>query len=267
MSTSEGQLTKTAAEVYDEFFVPALFAEWAPRVADRLNAAPATRALDIACGTGVLARELARRLGPGAVTGLDCNEGMLAVARRGVEGAEFQRGFAEDLPFEAETFGAVASQFGLMFFSDRARALGEMWRVLAPGGRMAVAVWASLSESPGYAAMAELLRELFGPDIARELEAPFCLGNPGQLVELAQQAGVAGADVELDVEQLRGRARFPTLRDWVHTDIRGWTLADKINDEQYERLQAAAAERLAVFAADGRVEFDIPALVLTATKN
>jgi ubiquinone/menaquinone biosynthesis C-methylase UbiE len=86
MSTSErGQVTKSAAEVYEEFFVPALFQEWAPRVADAASLRPGQRVLDVACGTGVLARAAAERVGAaGAVTGLDVNEGMLSVARRSV---------------------------------------------------------------------------------------------------------------------------------------------------------------------------------------
>jgi ubiquinone/menaquinone biosynthesis C-methylase UbiE len=97
--------------------------------------------LDVACGTGVVAREAARRVGPaGAVAGLDRNEGMLAVARRMAPGIAWRHGLAEALPFPDGAFDAVICQFGLMFFEDRGKALGEMWRALRPGGRLAVAV-------------------------------------------------------------------------------------------------------------------------------
>jgi len=260
MSDTHGQLTATAAEVYDRFFVPALFAEWAPRVADELHGAPA---LDVACGTGVLARELARRVGPTNVSALDCNADMLSVARRHEPAIDWRLGEAEALPFEAETFAAVASQFGLMFFRDRVRALREMWRVLVPGAKLVVAVWARLDDTPGYAAMASLLDRLFGPAVARELEAPFCLGDVAVLRDLASQAGLSNIAVETRV----GRARFESIRDWVHTDIRGWTLADKIDDEQYGRLLAAAEGALAGFTTSGgQVEFHSPALILTARR-
>ena len=78
-----GQVTNNAAETYEEFFVPALFQEWAERVVDAAQIEGGQHVLDVACGTGVLARAAARRVGPkGSVIGLDVNEGMLAVAQR-----------------------------------------------------------------------------------------------------------------------------------------------------------------------------------------
>lgn len=263
MTTSDGQLNTTAARVYDEFFVPALFAEWAPRVADAARTTDSGRALDVACGTGVLARELANRLGPPQVSGVDCNDGMLAVARERAPDIEWRSARAEELPFDAGTFATVASQFGLMFFADRVRALAEMWRVLEPGGHMAVAVWASLDETPGYAAMAALLENLFGAEIASELEAPFCLGHAAALRELASRARLTG----VEITSVAGRARFPSIRDWVHTDIRGWTLANKIDDDQYQLLLGAAEEALSPFVTDGAVSFHSPALIMTARKD
>jgi ubiquinone/menaquinone biosynthesis C-methylase UbiE len=153
----EGQVTHSAAEVYEAFFVPALFRQWAPKMAQAAGLAAGQRVLDVACGTGVLAREAVKHVGPsGAVTGLDRNEGMLAVARREAPDVEWQLGRAEALPFDAATFDAVVSQFGLMFFEDQTAALEEMWRVLRPGGRLAVTVWDTLDRSPGYAAMTAL---------------------------------------------------------------------------------------------------------------
>ena len=132
---SDGQLTHAAAQTYDDFFVPALFADWAPRVADAAGVEAGQRVLDVACGTGVLTRELARRVGPASVVGLDPNEGMLAVARRRTPKVDWRRGHAEALPFGDRSFDVVTCQFGLMFFQDRAAGLRQMWRVLRPGGR------------------------------------------------------------------------------------------------------------------------------------
>jgi ubiquinone/menaquinone biosynthesis C-methylase UbiE len=118
-----------------------LFEEWAPRVCKAAALLPGNKILDVACGTGVLAREAARCVQPGGmVTGLDRNEVMLTVARRVAPGIEWRQGRAEALPFPDGSFDAVVSQFGLMFFEDREGALREMWRVLKPGGRLAVAV-------------------------------------------------------------------------------------------------------------------------------
>ena len=257
----KGQITRSAAEIYEEFFVPALFRRWAPIVADAAGIGAGQRVLDVACGTGVLAREAASR--DASVTGLDRNEGMLATARHIGPSIEWKTGRAEELPFADARFDAVVSQFGLMFFDDRAEALREMRRVLKPGGRLAVAVWDRLESSPGYAAMAALLERLFGPRIAGELHAPFALGDPEALRALFEEAGMSDAKVASHA----GTARFPSIEAWVRTDVKGWTLADLIDDEQYALLLREAATALRTYVkADGIVVFDAPALIATARK-
>ncbi len=259
-----GQVTRSAAEVYEEFFVPALFQEWAPRVAAAAAIRPGQKVLDVACGTGVLAREAARRAAPGGeVCGLDRNEGMLAVARRQAPAIAWREGMAEALPYDAGEFDVVVSQFGLMFFEDRQRALQEMLRVLRPGGRLAVAVWDRLETSPGYAAMTALLQRLFGEPVAAGLRAPFVLGNPAELRTLFAAAGMP--DIQIATET--GGARFPSIEAWVHTDVKGWTLADLIDDAQYHQLLLAAQTELERFTRqDGSVAFASPAHIVTATR-
>ena len=221
--------------------------------------------LDVACGTGVLTREARRQVGPGGqVTGLDCNEGMLQVAARNSDGIDWRLGQAEALPFDDAAFDAAVSQFGLMFFGDRARALAEMWRVIRPGGRLAVAVWGPVEDTPGYAAMVRLLEDLFGAKTADALRAPYCLGDTGTLAALCRDAGIDGAEIETR----DGAARFPSIEAWVHTDVKGWTLADMIDDDQYAALRAAAGDRLQRFVqADGSVRFAHPAHIVTAEKR
>lgn len=260
----QGQMTRSAADVYDEFFVPALFAPWPAPVAEAAEILAGHDVLDVACGTGVLAREALRRVQPGGtVVGLDRNPGMLAVARRKAPEVEWREGMAEALPFADGHFDAVVSQFGLMFFEDRVRALAEMWRVLKPGGRLAVAVWDALERTPGYAAMTTLLQQMFGDTVADALRAPYALGDPAALADLARQAGIVA-----EITTRGDVARFPSIEAWVHTDVKGWTLADMIDEDQYQALQQAAPEALARFLqADGSVVFEAPAHILSATKT
>jgi len=261
----KGQVVGTAAEVYDEFFVPALFREWAAPVCDAAGLAPGRRVLDVACGTGVLARAALARVQPGGtVVGLDCNADMLDVARRSEPEIEWKLGQAEALPIPGATLDAVISQFGLMFFEDRIKALQEMWRVLRRGGRLAVAVWGPVEEAPGYAAMVALLQRLFGTRAAEALRAPYSLGDPQTLGSLVEAAGI----LEAKITTRQGRAEFPSIESWVHTDVKGWTLADMIDEAQYQSLQRAAQRELTAFAhADGRVRFAHPAHIVTAVKK
>lgn len=256
-----GQVTRSAAEIYDEFFLPALFAQWAPRVADAAAIAPGQRVLDVACGTGVLAREVLSRVQPaGSVVGIDLNEGMLRVARRNRPEIDWRQGNAESLPFDDGSFDAVVSQFGLMFFEDKVAALREMVRVLKPGGRLAVAVWDDIERCEGYAAMANLVERLFGARIARELRAPFELGEEGALNRLLLAAGFSGATVS----RVEGTARYPSLENWLHLDVKGWTLADLIDEAQFRELRKAAEKDLRRFVQpDGTVAFRSPARIAT----
>ncbi len=236
---ASGQLKGSAAQVYETFFVPALFREPAMRTVRIARLAPGQAVLDVACGTGVLAREAAARVAPGgSVTGLDRNEAMLAVARAKAPGITWRSGMAEELPFPDGSFDAGFCQFGLMFFEDRSAALRELWRVVRPGGTLAVSVWDSLERTPGYASMTALLERLFGQRVADALRAPFVLGEPALLDGLAAEAGIGGTTIHaLDVT-----ARFPSLDAWVHTDVKGWTLADLIDERQYATLLTAARE-------------------------
>jgi SAM-dependent methyltransferase len=261
---ASGQVSTSAAEIYEEFYLPALFLEWAPRMAAAAGVGPNQRVLDVACGTGVLARALAERVKPrGAVTGLDINEGMLAVARRKAPAIDWRHGAAEALPFADGSFDVVVSQFALMFFQDRAKAIGEMLRALRPGGKLAVAVWDSLDRTPAYRAFVGLLDRLFGAGTAEALRSPFVLGDTRGLAALFRDGGAP--DVEIITHE--GTGRFPSVESWVFTDVKGWTAADLIDDDGYRRLLVEAERELRPFVApDGAVAFAMPAHIVTATK-
>lgn len=252
-----GQVVISAAVVYEEFFLPALFQEWTARVADAARIRPGNRVLDVACGTGVLARTVRERVEPkGSVVGIDVNESMLAVAKSKAPEIQWRKANAEKLPFYGDVFDAVVSQFGLMFFEDRLAALREMRRVLRPGGNLAVAVWGPLTDSPGYAAMTELLRRLFGNEAAAALEAPFALGDKSLLRGLFADASMAAAEITT----LKGRARFSSLQAWTYTEIKGWVLAEVLDDDQYQLLLREAGQELKpLVGADGSISFVIPA--------
>ena len=152
MSDGQWQLEGTAAELFERYLVPAITAKWAVDLLDRAQPHEGEAVLDIACGTGIVARLAAKRMGRGLVTGLDLNAGMLNVARSApTEGATivWTEGSALDLPFPADSFDMALCQQGLQFFPDQRKALGEICRVLKGGGRAALSVYSRIERTPG----------------------------------------------------------------------------------------------------------------------
>ena len=257
-----GQVAASAAEIYERFFVPALFTDWPPQILQAAEVTQGQTVLDVACGTGILARAAFQWVGDtGHVSGVDINDGMLAVAKDQNADIDWQQGQAESLPFEDATFDHVVSQFGLMFFQDRRKAITEMLRVMKPGHKACIAVWASLSATPGYAAVATMLNDVFNAEIAQSIEAPYCLGDARELASIVAEAGACN----VAVNTVAGKARFDSIDDWLFTDIKGWTLADVIDDNDYERLRRGGAKiSQARFAnKNGKVVFEAPANLVT----
>lgn len=253
-----------AAHAYEALFVPALFGQWAPKVANATQIQPGQRVLDVGCGTGILAREIASRIGSvGRVVGIDPSPGMLAVAKQLAPVVEWREGVAESLPFADQSFDAVVSQFALMFFADRRQALREMLRVLTPGGRLAVAVWDSLDNIPAYASEVAILERMAGRQAADALRAPFVLGNRKNLAALFTEVGVAAADITTH----HGTAQFPSIRTMVEADLRGWLpmMGVILTEDLIGRILQDAEQALSSHATtDGRAAFRLSAQLVTA---
>ena len=179
----------TGAEIYERGLVPAIFAPWATILIEYAALQPGDRVLDVACGTGIVARLAARQVGPtGQIIGLDNNAGMLAVARSlppipGVS-LEWQEGSALAIPFSDASFDALLCQQGLQFFSDRPAALREMHRVLGPGGRVVLSVWGSLERCPGHAALVRALELHLATAAASVIRSFFALGEASEVRSL-----------------------------------------------------------------------------------
>ena len=262
MNETDFQDEIAAAEAYEELHVPALFEQWAPRVLDAVPVRAGSRVLDVACGTGILAREAVGRVGvDGFVAGVDPGLGMLAVAKRLAPAVEWRQGTAESLPYPDRAFDTVVSQFGLMFFTDRHEALREMLRVVAPGGSVAVAVWDTLDNTAAYPVEVDLLERLAGQDAANALRAPFTLGEQDKLAALFEGAGVASVDMTTK----SGTARFPSIRSMVEADLRGWlpVMGVVLEENLIQRILTEAEIALQAYVTpEGQVEFDSPAHII-----
>ncbi|MFU8773397.1 MAG: methyltransferase domain-containing protein [Anaerolineales bacterium] len=266
MSELSIQELEKVAETYERLLVPALFEEWAHRLADAAEIQPDQHVLDVACGTGILARTVARRTGAGGwVSGVDINPGMVAVAKRISPDIDWREGSAEALPYEDEVFDAVICQFGLMLFSNSETALQEMMRVLKSRGNLAVAVFDSLDNSSAYAAMADVYARVVDEMVGAALRFPFSMGETDVLASRFAAAGISNAVIT----SYEGMARFSNVRNMVLADVKGWFPLAQIHLDEptIEAVVREAEEVLQPYlTADGAVEFRVPGIIITATK-
>lgn len=247
-----------AAEDYERFLVPALFAEWAPKLLAAASVAEGDRVLDVACGTGVVARSALATVGThGRVVGLDATEAMLTVAERIEPGAEWHVGEAGDLPFESGSFDAVICQSGLMFFPDQVAAVREMWRMLRPSGRVAVQVWASCEAQNTFA---DIVEEHAGRVVADQYRTPWNLSDPTALLTLFREAGLT--EVALRTEP--GNAAYPSVDSFL-AGATGILIGADLNTERLASDTAQAFSRY--ITPEGTLSFSEPGHIVTATRS
>lgn len=220
------QLERTSAELYERLLVPTVTLPWARDLVERVGLATDGRVLDVACGTGVVARLAASHVGVGGrVAALDVNRGMLAVGRslRPPAGAtiDWYEGSAGALPFGDGEFDVVLCQLGLQFFPDRPPALREMRRVLAAAGRVGASVYTSIERNPAARALADAVDRQFGGGASRAKRSEHSLSDADELRELFEAAGFAGTRVET-VERT---IRFPSVEEWVEIQFTATPLA------------------------------------------
>jgi ubiquinone/menaquinone biosynthesis C-methylase UbiE len=263
------QVAGSAPEVYERELVPAVFGPWAPVVVELAHPSPGERVVDVACGTGIVARIAAARVGPsGSVAAVDLNPGMLNVARSvATNGAsasiQWHEASADKLPFPNSSFDIAYCQLGLQFFADRPAALREMHRVLVPEGRLALMVWRGIGESPGFQALAEILEENIGPAAATIMRAPFGLSDASELNHLVEAAGFR----DVKVDQRVGTIHFPSIERFVSSYIAGSPLAGHVsqaNDAAREKLRADSAQALEKYINNHGLSFPIAAHLLAA---
>jgi ubiquinone/menaquinone biosynthesis C-methylase UbiE len=229
----------SAAENYERYFVRSI----ARPVADGLVAAADIRSghrvLDVACGTGVVARLVAERVGSkGSVAGLDVNPGMIAKARSLAESAgqsiRWYESGVESMPLPDESFDRVICQLGLQFVSDKPAALREMRRVLTQEGRVTIGVPRS---NAFFRVLDEALARHIDPAIASFLQTVFALEDPRVLEELLREAHLR--DSRARVETIR--LALPSARDFMWQYIQSTPLAELVARTSAE--QKAALER------------------------
>ena len=241
---------------YERYFVPAIGAPLANDLIELAELRPGERVLDVACGTGVVTRLAAERVGGGAVAGLDVNPGMLQVARQasGDKAIEWHEASAEALPLGDGTFDVVLCQMGLQFVPDRLGAVREMRRVLVPGGRVVLNVPGPTP--PPIAVLEQALRRHIGPEAGGFVATVFSLHDSEEVGELLEAADFS----EVRARSERRTLRVPPPEDFLWQYVHSTPIADaasKLSADQRAELQQEFVTGSEPFTEDGALVLDL----------
>ena len=241
-------LTDETVIMHEQYLVPAIYAQWAGRVAEIAEIDVGQDVLDVACGTGTLARAIQLETGlSGKVIGLDTNEKMLASAQARYRGIEWQLGDATAMSFEKNRFDRVMCQFALMFINNRVAVIKEMLRVCKPDGLVVLATWGPLHQGGAYDALIKLVRKYLGSRAALNLSSPWALGKPGVMDALLLTSGVN----EYECHQRVGQASYPSVRAFIEAHLRLAGEFKNLSEQSLEEIYNAANMELRPFLATG----------------
>ena len=240
----------TAAELYQSFFVPSIATPVAVELLHTAALQHGTRVLDIACGTGAVTRAAAEQVGPtGSVTGVDIAPDMIAVARATPAGGApitWHEADAASLPLPDAFYDVGLCQMGLMFIEDRAGALGELYRVLTPGGRVVINTPGRIQ--PLFEAMEQAIVDNLDPKLGAFVSAVFSMHDPSRLANLLGEAGFSDVTSKeyTAAFDLPGPAEF--LWSYINLTPMGPLVADAPEEAKaaMERQVVAASTRLVV---------------------
>jgi ubiquinone/menaquinone biosynthesis C-methylase UbiE len=256
----------TAPENYQRYFVPVIGGPFAEDLVAEAALSPGERVLDVACGTGVVARLAAERVGPnGTVAALDLNPAMLSVARSIPSSGAAIRWYespAESIPLPDNGFDAVFCQLGLQFVGDKLAAIREMRRVLVSGGRVLVS---TPPPNAFFDVLDEAIARHVGAEAAGFVRMVFSLHDPAIIERLFREAGFRDVTVRAEAKPLRLPDAREFLWQYVHcTPLTG--MLARLDAGRVAALEREVVERWARWSTDGGIRYEQGMNVATARK-
>jgi ubiquinone/menaquinone biosynthesis C-methylase UbiE len=231
--------------------------------------------LDVAMGPGEPALTVAALAGPkGKVFGVDPIQGMVAAARSeaerlGLKNAKFDVAFADDLPFAADTFDAVISRFGVMFFPSPADGVREMLRVLKPGRKLALAVWHFAERNPFHYALSRVIdRYVDSPPLTPDALDAFRFAPPGKLKDVLAEAGALNPSerlLQFRIEALISVDDFWTLRQEMSDKLREKMVM--LSEKQASEVKSEMLEALSEYSIDHGMSFPGEVLIVSGASR
>lgn len=191
------------SHAYDEYLVPRLFSPWARNLIEHAKIGPHQHVLDVACGTGAVARLASQAVGlRGRIAASDPSRQMLDAARShqrmpNAAAIEYFEAAAEEMPFEPESFHVVTCQQGLQFFGDRREALNRMFSALRKGGRLAVSIWGPVETAQYWHVLLMAFKQTI-PPLADLLRQATAYSDPGVLRADLETAGFRKIEVQTE---------------------------------------------------------------------
>lgn len=230
----------TFADRYQSVLVPVIFEPWARELIRRAAPTSGENILDLACGTGVVTRQVAKHVAePGSLVGVDHSSDMLAVARALAEetglDAEWVEADAGELPLEDDRFDVAFCQQALQFFPDRLAALAELHRVVRPGGRVTCCVQRGLDVNPMLRAQAAALDEHVGRDAGDAVRAICGLPDGSEIQRLFEGAGFESVEVQSTTLSLY----HPDARVFARGAMGGMHTGNKLSGLANEAVERA----------------------------
>lgn len=218
---------------------------------------------DIGCGTGALSLEVARRVQPGSVLGLDISDSLLAHARArqrrlGLESLTFSLGDAQTHAFEGQRYDLLLSRFGVMFFSDPSAAFANLRRALKPGGRIEMAAWSTLAENPWFSLPRKAAVERLGEPEPSDPRAPgpTAFAEVAYVEEILSSAGFQDIEVASETVILEPQAEFQEILKVIcHLGPIARLMREKEGDaKDLEVITDRVAEAFSAFLHEGRLK-------------
>jgi len=232
----------SASDHYDDA-ANSFWQRFGQRTIERLALRRGARVLDVCCGSGASAIPAAEAVGStGSVIGIDLAENLLALARtkaqrNGLRNIEFRMGDMLNLDFLDHDFDAVVCVFGIFFVPNMHDAVRELWRLVAPGGKLAVTTWGPRFFEPANSVFWDSVRKV-RPKLSKEFNPWDRVSDPQLLQSLLSEAGANTADVVIEY----GTHAFESPEDWwtmlLGSGYRGTIDLLNSNDREQVRLEA-----------------------------
>ncbi|HLZ16640.1 MAG TPA: methyltransferase domain-containing protein [Cyclobacteriaceae bacterium] len=261
--TFDGSIPKN----YDHYIGPFLFEPYADDLVSRIDNTAGTNILELACGTGIVTQRLVSHLsGSAELTATDINADMLTFAQEKVVAPNVCWDTVDmtAIPYEQDLFDTVVCQFGLMFATDKSKAVTEMHRVLKKGGKLLFNVWAPIADNPVWKIYTTLISRLFPNTPLNNAAGPFSMSDENYGSSLLKQAGFTRYEVE--------SVSKTGICDTASNAATGFTLGSPIynvmkNDpSMVERFRDALEEAIVLELGNHPVRSPLRSLVFSAEK-